>query len=118
MVNDTFTLEHRLVSVRLTRALRTAVGVVVAALAAVFVGIALQRRRTAEYVETLRRAATTDRTAVFTTDELDGLPEPVQDYFTNVLEEGQQYGQLPHPTSLSLTTSLVEGYQNSLSSGC
>lgn len=76
---------------RLMRVLRIAFGAVVATLIAVIARTVLQRRRTTKQAKTLRRTAATDRRAVFTTDDLDGLPEPVQDYFANVLEEGQQY---------------------------
>ena len=76
---------------QLMRILRIAVGAFVAALTAGIVRTVLRRRRTTEQPQALRRTATTDRRAVFTTDDLSGLPEPVQDYFANVLEEGQQY---------------------------
>lgn len=76
---------------RLLRVLRIAVGAVVAGLTAGIVRTVLQRRWTTKQPQTLRRMAMTDRRAVFTTDDLNGLPDPVQDYFANVLQEGQQY---------------------------
>ena len=73
------------------RGLRYAIGAVVIALSAVIVGWILQRRRTARQTKHLRRIVTTDRSREVTPEDLRGLPDPVQDYFENVLEEGQQY---------------------------
>lgn len=75
---------------RLTRALRGVLGVVIALSIGVFIGKTLQKRRTARRTEDLRRIATTGRSEAFTSDDLEGVPAPVRDYFTNVLQEGQQ----------------------------
>jgi len=76
---------------RLARALRIAVGVTVATVTAVSAGRLRQRRRAAQHRNELRRLATTDRNRTVTADDFEGLPEPVRDYFVNVLDEGQQY---------------------------
>lgn len=76
---------------RLTRALRGVLRVVIALSIAAFLGKTLQKRWTARRAEKLRRTATAGRSEVFTTNDVEGVPEPVRDYFTNVLQEGQQY---------------------------
>jgi hypothetical protein len=42
-------------------------------------------------LEELRRTAETNRSDVYTEDDLDGVPEPVRGYFENVLKDGQGY---------------------------
>jgi len=42
-------------------------------------------------LDELRRTAETNRSDVYTEDDLDGVPKPVRGYFENVLQDGQQY---------------------------
>jgi len=63
----------------------------IAIVSAVSVGRLLQRRRATRHRNELRRLATTDRSRTVTTDDFEDLPNPVRDYFANVLDEGQQY---------------------------
>ena len=56
-----------------------------------FAGIIWRRRETARWMDELRRPANTNREAVFTPDDLEGLPAPVRAYFENTLQVGQPY---------------------------
>lgn len=76
---------------RFTRALRLIAGVILSFLITALVGKALQRRQTTRNMDKLRHMATTGRSEICTADDLDGLPEPVRDYFTHVLQDRQQY---------------------------
>ena len=76
---------------RLTRACRGLLAAGLVSLLAIVVGRAVHDRKTARRVERLRRTAETDRTDVFDPADLDTVPEPVRNYFQNVLREGQEY---------------------------
>lgn len=76
---------------RVTRALGGVVGAVIGLVIAVIVGKEIQRCRRAQQVDELGRTAATDRPEVFRADELEGVPDPVRDYFTTVLRDGQQF---------------------------
>jgi hypothetical protein len=76
---------------RTARVLKGTTGAVVALLVAVLAGIVWLRRETARRLDELRRSANTERKTVFTTDDLEGLPDPVRAYFENTLQEGQPY---------------------------
>jgi len=65
------------------------IGGAAALLAAGLVGSAIRKRRTARRVRDLRRSAAPSRERTFSADDLAGLPEPVREYFANVLRDGQ-----------------------------
>jgi hypothetical protein len=76
---------------RRTRALRSALGAVVVSLVAIVVGRAIRDWNTERETAKLRRTADTSRTEVVRMADLDEVPQPVRDYFANVLRDGQQY---------------------------
>jgi hypothetical protein len=76
---------------RTARLFERIAGAVVALLVVVLVGIVRCRRETARRVDELRESANRGREAVFTPEELAGLPTPVRAYFEATLEEGQPY---------------------------
>lgn len=60
-------------------------------LTAGLVGTAIRKRQTAREVRELRQSATPGRDETFATGDVAGLPEPVCEYFENVLDDGQAY---------------------------
>jgi hypothetical protein len=76
---------------RRTRVLRGVLGAVVVSLVALVVGRAIRDWNTERETARLRRTADIDRSDLFTMEDLEEVPQPVQDYFANVLRDGQQY---------------------------
>jgi hypothetical protein len=66
-------------------------GAVVFALVGLVVGRAIRDWKTEREVVKLRRTGDTNRSEAFTADDLDDIPQPVRDYFSNVLPAGQQH---------------------------
>jgi hypothetical protein len=56
-----------------------------------FLGSGLIQKRSTYRIKELREQMSRDRKEVFTSEDLDELPEPVSAYFENVLDEGQSY---------------------------
>jgi len=76
---------------RPVRVLERLAGALAVLLVIAIIGIVRYRRETARRVDELRHQANTERGAGFTTDELEGLPTPVRQYFENTLDDGQPY---------------------------
>jgi hypothetical protein len=75
---------------RLAREVGTVVGILAAALLAVAAGAVRQRRRVTRHAAALRHAATARPARSFVTEDVEGLPDPVRDYFRHVLEDGRR----------------------------
>jgi len=73
------------------RFLSGVLGLIIAFLTAGFIGNIIQKRQIVQQIDRLHRTARIDRDGVFTTDDIASVPDPVQGYFTNVLQEGQEY---------------------------